>query len=119
MSTITADQPLLPHGFKDLEPFVERWVLDDTGARIRARSESSMTQIQAFYDAMTERAVEAIRLIEGYPLNDMPPAIERLAKLTLALAQAATAVEIHQQPIAPGSPYPNSIKLVRGTQPFG
>ncbi|MFW2828724.1 hypothetical protein [Sphingomonas sp. ID0503] len=109
----------LPDGFEELEPFVGKWAAENTERRIQIRSESTMEDIQAFYDAMTERAAEAMNHVAKFPLHDLPPQEATLSKLLLALASAATAIEIHGQPVAPGAVYPNSIRLVRGTAPFG
>ena len=119
MSVIEKPDTRLPAGFEELEPFVEKWAVDDILTRIDVRSTSTMEQIREFYDAIVPRAVEAMALIDQHPLNDLPPDVARLCKLVLALASAATAVEIHGQPTAPGSPYPSGIKLLRGTPPFG
>lgn len=119
MSDILEKQRVLPTGFEDLLPFVDRWAVDDTAARIKLRAEASMEDIQAFYDAMVGRADEAMSLIDTHSLHALPDDVGRLCRLVLALAQAAMAVEIHGQPRAPGTPYPNSIRLVRGTPPFG
>jgi hypothetical protein len=49
----------LPTEFADLEPFSD-WCLDSEPQRYRKRLNSSMTQMQAFYDAITPRAEEAM-----------------------------------------------------------
>lgn len=109
----------LPRGFEDLEPFVTRWAGETTAERMIARCEADMDDIQAFYDAMLAHGESAMTLISEYLLDDMPNDVANLCKLLLALAQASIAVELHGQPRAPESPYPNSIRLVRGTYPFG
>jgi hypothetical protein len=109
----------LPAGFETLEPFVTRWALPTTGERIVARASASMDDIRAFYEAMLAKADAAMTHIDTFPLDAMPPETERLAALVLALAQAAIAVEIHDAPRAPGTPWPNSIRLVLGAFPLG
>ncbi|MGD9812392.1 MAG: hypothetical protein AB7U35_13850 [Sphingobium sp.] len=110
---------MLPGGFEELERFVDKWAVDTTAMRIDVRSTSTMSEIRDFYDAMVPRAAEAMALIDQNSLHDLPEDLATLCKLVLALAGAATAIEIHGEPTAPGSPYPSGIKLVRGTQPFG
>lgn len=119
MSVIEKHDTRLPAGFEELEPFVDKWAVDDIPTRIAVRSTSSMEDIRTFYDAIVPRTVEAMALIDRHGLSDLPDDVARLCKLVLALASAATAIEIHGQPTAPGSPYPNGIKMVRGTPPFG
>ena len=110
---------LLPPQFEELEPFVGRWAGMTTSDRINARCESTMEEIQAYYDAVIDRADEALELIERYPMNDLPADVGTLFRLVLGLAQASIAVELYQQPRAPETPYPNSIRLLKGTAPFG
>ena len=109
----------LPAGFDELEPFVAKWAGETTAARMNTRCESDMADIQAFYNAMIVRADDAITLIDTYTLDALPADVGTLCRLVLALAQASIAVEMHRQPNAPDAPYPNSIKLMRGTAPFG
>lgn len=112
-------QSALPEGFEALEQFLTSWCCDTSAERIKVRCESSMDDIRAFYDAMLDHADDALDLIETHPIGEMPDDVARLAKLVLGLAQASVAVELHGQPRAPDAPYPNSIRLVRSTAPFG
>ncbi len=50
----------LPAGFESLAPFVAHWARDTTDARLAARCEASMADIQAFYDTMLPPAESAI-----------------------------------------------------------
>lgn len=109
---------VLPAGFEALAPFVAYWARDTTDARLAARCEASMADIQAFYDTMLPLAEPAIALIDTAPLHDLPPPLATLAKLVLALAQAAVAVEMHGQPCSPGTPWPNSVRVPGGPAPF-
>lgn len=109
----------LPTGFAELESFVAKWAGETTAERMQTRCQSDMADIQAFYDAMILRANEAITLIDTHPIDALPADVGTLCRLVLALAQASIAVEMHGQPNAPDAPYPNSIKLMRGTAPFG
>ena len=110
---------LLPPGFSDLEPFVAYWAGETTADRWRARCLASMDQIRTFYDAALVRGEEALTCLEAFPLDALPPEATRLLRLLLALSQAAMAVEIHGQPRAPGTPWPNSLVIERGAQPCG
>lgn len=109
----------LPSEFEDLRPFVDYWAGETMGERKDARATASMDQIRLFYDAMVERADAALDYIEQFPLNEMPQDAECLFRLVLALAQAHVAVELHGSPRAPNTPYPNSIRILKGLSPFG
>lgn len=108
----------LPVGFESLAPFARRWACDTLEQRLQVRSESTMEEIRAFYDTMLPLVEEAVASIDTDDLNDMPADKARLAKLVLALVQAAVAVEMHGQPTSPGTPYPNSIRVLQGLTPF-
>ena len=112
-------EPLLPPGFFDLEPFVDYWAGETTADRWRARCLANMDQIRSFYEATIVRGDEALVYLEGFPIDALTPQAARLLRLLLALTQAAMAVEIHGQPRAPGAPWPNSLVIERGAQPFG
>jgi hypothetical protein len=110
---------LLPPGFSDLEPFLDYWGGETTGDRLQARCLASKDQIRAFYDAAIARGEEALTYLEGFPIDALTPEATRLLCLLLSLSQAAMAVEIHGQPRAPGTPWPNSLMIERGAQPCG
>lgn len=109
----------LPEGFGDLERYCDTWGLPTTRERHVVRCGSTMEEIREFYDAMTDRAHEACDLIDSYALDSLPPQVNNLMALVLGLAQAHVAVEIHGQPRAPGTPWPNSLKIVRGLPMLG
>ena len=77
-----------------------------------------MPEITKFYNAMVERAEEALNHLQPLGLENLPEPEARLLRLILSLAQAAMAVELHKQPRALFSPYPHSIRLVEGPRPF-
>ena len=111
--------PRLPEGFTDLEPWLDSWGLPTTAERHAVRCNATMEEIRAFYDAMTARADEACDLIDSHPLDALPPPVSNLMALVLGLAQAHVAVEIHGTPRAPNTPWPNSLKIVRGLSMLG
>ncbi len=89
---------LLPPAFADLEPFAVIWSLPTEPERWARRQRSSMSELQAFYDAFFPRAEEAIAYCEGFPLDDLPPEAERLLQLLHALLMVSYAVEVWKQP---------------------
>ena len=110
---------ILPDGFHDLEGFVDYWVRDTVHDRLQQRSRASMDEIRRFYDAMLARAEDAISYLDGFPLDSMPQKETVLFKLLLALGQVAIAVEMHGQPRARHSTYPNNIVVTNGPRPHG
>ena len=58
----------LPAGFEDLAPFSD-WVLQGERARYAKRIESSMDELQTFYDAAMARLEDACQYLEQYELD--------------------------------------------------
>jgi hypothetical protein len=85
--------PLLPKGFKMLEPLVADWVLPDSRARLEKRLTTPPAVIRAFYDAMLEKAPKALSYLAERQLGELNEAEERLLKLLLSLAEMGPAVE--------------------------
>ncbi len=94
---------LLPSQFSDLEPFAAKWCLSTEGERFAQRMASSMEEMQAFYDAFTPRAEEAIVYCDKFPLDDMPDDAERLLELLYSLVMVSFPVEAWRQPHIPDS----------------
>jgi hypothetical protein len=113
------NETMLPTEFKDLERFVNYWLLDTSQERVNRRSEALMTNIQDFYDTVFARMKDILAHFEGLDLDSLPPESENLFKLFLALPHTAMAVEFHEQPRVPYSPYPNGLRIVRSIQPYG
>lgn len=110
---------VLPAGFADLEPFAAYWAQPTVAERIAARCNAPMADIRAFYDAAQPRLEAMLAHLDGADVAALAPADERLMLLALALVQAAVAVEINRAPIRPGTPWPNTIRVVAGPAPFG
>jgi hypothetical protein len=92
---------LLPAAFADLEPFAAKWCLRSERERYDTRLASSMTEMQAFYDAVTPRAEAAIAYCDGFPLDDLPPEVENLLHLIYSMVQVSFPVEAWSQPRVP------------------
>lgn len=109
----------LPAAFADLEGFVDYWMRDTVHDRLQQRSRASMEETRRFYDAMLARAEDAIAYLETFPVDAMSEDATRLYKLLLGLGQAAVAIEMHGQPRAHHSVYPNTITVTNGPRPHG
>ena len=88
---------VLPETFHDLEPFAG-WALATEKERNQKRLASTMTEIQAFYDAILPRMEAVIAYLNQFPLDAMPAEVQRLLSLTFSLAEVSTAVELFKQP---------------------
>ena len=89
---------LLPPEFADLEPWAARWCLATEPERWAQRLDSSMEELQAFYDAFFPRAVDAIAYCDRFSLDDLPADAERLLQLLYSLLMVSYAVEVWKQP---------------------
>ncbi len=93
---------MLPTEFADLERFSE-WCLPTEPERFAKRLASSMAQMQAFYDAITPRAEEAISYCDKFPLDDMPEDVLNLMHLLYSMIMVSFPVECWKQPRVPDS----------------
>ena len=91
--SVRGPAPLLPKGFKTLEPLVADWVLPDSRARLEKRLTTPPAVIRAFYDTMLEKAPKALSFLADRQLGELNEAEERLLKLLLSLAEMGPAVE--------------------------
>ncbi len=89
---------LLPPEFADLEPFAARWCLATEAERWDERMNSSMADLTELYAAAFPRLEAAIEHCDRFPLDDLPPDVERLLQLVYSLVMVSMAVEIFGQP---------------------
>ena len=93
---------MLPTEFADLEQFAD-WCLPSEPERYAKRLASSMAEMQAFYDAITDRAEEALSYCDKFPLDDMPDDAQHLLHLLYSLVMVSFPVEAWRQPRIPDS----------------
>jgi hypothetical protein len=98
----TTESALLPTEFADLEPFAD-WCLGSERERYAKRLASTMTEMSAFYDAITERAEEAISYCDKFPLDDLPEDVLNLMHLLYSMIMVSFPVECWKQPRVPDS----------------
>jgi hypothetical protein len=92
----------LPSEFADLEPF-SQWCLPTEPERYRKRLASSMTDMQAFYDAITLRAEDALAYCDKFSLDDLPDDVMNLMRLLYSMVMVSFPVECWKQPRVPDS----------------
>ena len=96
---------LLPADFADLEPFAADWCLPTEPERWERRLDSSMDELQAFYDVCLPRVEEAIEHCDRFPLDDLPDDAAHLLELLLSFAMVSYPIEVWRQlePVDTGS----------------
>lgn len=92
----------LPAAFADLEPFTD-WCLPTESQRWAKRLASSMTEMQAFYDAITPRAEAAITYCDQFSLDALPEEALTLMRLLYSMVTVSFPVECWRQPRVPDS----------------
>ena len=91
---------MLPEEFADLEEF-GHWCLPSESQRYAKRLASTMTEMQAFYDAIAPRAEEAIAFCDKFSLDDLPEDVLNLMHLLYSMIVVSFPVECWKQPKVP------------------
>jgi hypothetical protein len=90
---------LLPVEFSELEPLVAEWAIEDGHERYVKRVNSSMEEIQAFYDTVFPLAEEAVAYIDKFDYAEpLPEDVANLRNLLYSLITVSLAVELWKQP---------------------
>ena len=92
---------MLPPQFSDLEPFAAKWCLATESERFTERLASTMDEMQAFYDAITPRADEAMTYLDQFALDALPEDATNLLHLLYSMIAASFPVECWGQPRVP------------------
>jgi hypothetical protein len=93
---------VLPEPFADLEPFAG-WALHGERARYAKRIDSTMDELQAFYDVAFPRMDDALEYLDQFTLDDLPDDATHLLWLYCALITVSFPVEAWRQPRVPDS----------------
>jgi len=89
----------LPPEFSSLEHLVSEWAIEDGHQRYVKRVNSSMDEIQAFYDAVFPQAEEAVAYIDKFDYAEpLPEDVANLRNLLYSLITVSLAVELWKQP---------------------
>ena len=94
---------MLPPEFGDLEEYAPTWCLATEAQRYARRLSSTMTEMQAFYDAAFPRIDDAMAYLEQYEPDALPEDGKRLLWLYCALVTVSFPVEVWRQPRVPDS----------------
>jgi hypothetical protein len=87
----------LPEQFKELNVFVDDWCFPSQMERTKARQESNMKDITAFYEAMEPKMQEILDYLDTFAIDELEGEAMTLLELTYALAEIAPAVEMFGQ----------------------
>ncbi|MGV0808873.1 hypothetical protein [Mycolicibacterium setense] len=89
----------LPPEFSQLEHLVGEWAIEDGHERYVKRVNSSMDEIQAFYDQVFPGAEEAVAYIDKFDYAEpLPDDVANLRNLLYSLITVSLAVELWRQP---------------------
>jgi hypothetical protein len=92
----------LPAEFADLAPFLA-WDLATEPERYAKRLSSSMTEMQAFYDATFPRLDDVIAYCDQFPIDDLPDDARTLMHMMQSLITVSFPIEAWKQPRVPDS----------------
>lgn len=89
----------LPPEFSVLEHLVADWAIEDGNERYVKRVNSSMEEIQAFYDQVFPLADEAVAYVDKFDYSEpLPEDVANLRNLLYSLITVSLAVELWKQP---------------------
>ncbi len=89
----------LPQEFSHLEHLVADWAIEDGHQRYVKRVNSSMEEIQSFYDQVFPYAEEAVTYVDKFDYSEpLPDDVANLRNLLYSLITVSLAVELWKQP---------------------
>jgi hypothetical protein len=94
--------PTLPAAFAELEPFAD-WALPSEADRYAKRLQSSMEELQTFYDAAFPRLEDGAEYLKDVALAGISDEDRSLLHLFEALVTVSFPVEVWRQPRVPDS----------------
>lgn len=93
----------LPDRFSELNEFVERWCNRGISEQYAARLNSSVADMQPFYEAVKLRIAEIKAYLDEIPFEDYTESDTALGRLTIAWVPVAEALEVFKQARVPDS----------------
>ena len=91
-------EPMLPVAFAELEPLGPKWCLATEAERYAERMASTMSEMQALYDACFPRVRDAMAYLDRFTLHDLPPQELNLLHLVYSLIMVSLPIEVWIQP---------------------
>jgi hypothetical protein len=94
----------LPTDFSELEPFAGGWAIPTEKARYAKRLDSTIDELQAFYDAAFPKLDAGMSYLARFgDLDSMPEDAKRLLWLFCSLVTVSFPIEVWRQPKVPDS----------------
>jgi len=91
----------LPSEFEDLVPLVAKWSKPTERKRNLVRIESTIEELDEFYQKMFPRVEEVLSFLNERDLHDFNEEEKNLLFLALSLAEVAPSVELFRSPVVP------------------
>jgi hypothetical protein len=102
----------LPPGFEALADYAQSWGrCTNQEQRYMLRQQSSMEALRTYYDTAAPMLDRIFDHLDGFPMDDLPPAEETLYHVALGLTEAAMAIEVFGQPGVPYAPFPHKMAI--------
>lgn len=98
-----SDPVQLPEGFADLDEFVARWCNDSMAEQYAARLDSTVAEMQPFYEAVKGRIEEIKAYLDGIAFEDYTDSDAALGRLAIGWVPVAEAIEVFKQTRVPDS----------------
>ena len=92
---------ILPAQFADLEHFAKKWVLPSANDRYQVRLDSTMEEMQDFYDAVLPRGDEMFAYLDQFSYDELPAQAVNVLWLLCALSVVSFACDVFMQPMIP------------------
>lgn len=93
----------LPAEFSELNQFVDQWCNPGMAEQYAARLNSSIPEMQPFYEAVKPRVEDIRDYLDQIPFGDYTEADAALGNLLIGWVPIAEAIEVFKQPRVPDS----------------
>jgi len=103
----------LPDGYAALEPYVADWAIASTSRRAERRGTSTPAERQAFFDAVSPLAAQALAELDRKTLAQLDDREQRLLYLMLSFAHVSQAVEVQGEAEAEHARWRAHMKITR------
>ncbi|MCG2634141.1 MAG: hypothetical protein J4A00_04330 [Gammaproteobacteria bacterium] len=95
----------IPAEFHALDPYLEKWAIDNYAERLKVRLSSTIEELTELHDAVLPHMKSVILALDEYPLDDMPEELKPYGHLVLTVAAYDLAVNRYKEVDVPYS-YP-------------
>ena len=93
-----ADNAMLPEAFTDLEKYAATWCLATQAERHGQRVNSTMQELEDFYQTILPRMDAIAEYLNRFPLEELGSSAQNLLNLSLSFIEVSLAVELFHEP---------------------